>query len=188
MSKIASFTDLRESVPADWDLISKEVKPFKSQLHLRVMDHLRLLNGQQDGFPIDRLEHSLQTATRAYRDNRDDEYVVCALVHDIGDILGCYNHPDVAAVLLKPFVSQLNFDMVEKHGAFQAYYYFHHMGKNRHLRDQYLGTPFYEHTLEFVEKYDATSFDAKYKSEPLEFFEPALQKVFSNPRSTLYIR
>jgi len=47
-------------------------------------------------------------ATRAFCDGRDQEYVVCALLHDIGDTLGAFNHPDIAAAILKPFISEAN--------------------------------------------------------------------------------
>ena len=99
------------------------------------------------GFAVDRLEHSLQTATRARRGGEDDEYVVCALLHDIGDTLGSYNHSDIAAAILKPFVSEENHWMVDKHGVFQGYYFFHYLGLDRDARDQYLGHPWYDRTV-----------------------------------------
>ena len=95
-----------EGTKEDWDIIAEHSKGFNKGLAKRVLDHLRLLDGDYGGFPVDRLTHSLQTATRAHRDGRDEEYVVCALLHDIGDTLGSYNHPDVAAAILKPFVSK----------------------------------------------------------------------------------
>jgi predicted HD phosphohydrolase len=70
--------------------------------------------------PADRLTHSLQTATLAYRAGEDEEYVVCALLHDLGDTLGTYNHADIAAAILKPFVSEQNHWIIEKHGIFQG--------------------------------------------------------------------
>ena len=151
-----------------------------------MLAHLRLLDGDFGGFAIDRLAHSLQTATRAYRDSRDEEYVVCALLHDIGDTLGSYNHPDIAAAILKPFVSPENHAMVEKHGIFQGYYFFHHLGMDRHLREQFAGSALYETTREFCEKYDAPAFDPTYDTLPLEFFEPMLRRVMAQPRNTLY--
>ena len=109
---------------------------FASGLPERVIKHLQILEGDYGGFPVDRYTHSLQTATRALRDGRDEEYVVCALLHDIGDTLGSFNHPDIAAAILKPFVSEENHWMVQHHGIFQGHYFFHHIGLDRDLREQ----------------------------------------------------
>jgi predicted HD phosphohydrolase len=182
----AGFKAMQEGTAEDWQLISSHFKAFSTGLPDRVLTHLKLLDGDYGGFPIDRLEHSLQTATRAHRDGRDEEYVVCALLHDIGDTLGSYNHPDIAAAILKPFVSEENLWMVEKHGVFQGYYFFHHLGMDRHLRDQFKDHPLYQRTAEFCAKYDATAFDPDYKSEPLSFFEPMLRRVFAKPRQSIY--
>lgn len=182
----AKFRAMQEGTAEDWNIISGHFKSFSAGLPDRIMAHLKLLDGDYGGFPIDRLEHSLQTATRAHRDGRDEEYVVCALLHDIGDTLGSFNHPDIAAAILKPFVSEENLWMVEKHGVFQGYYFFHHLGMDRHLRDQFDGHPLYQYCAEFCAKYDATAFDPDYQSEPLEFFEPMLRRVFARPRRSIY--
>lgn len=182
----ASFRDMKESTADDWKIIADEFKPYAIALPDRVLAHLRLLEGDCGGFPVDRLTHSLQTATRAWRDGRDEEYVVCALLHDIGDTLGSYNHPDIAAAILKPFVSAENFAMVEKHGIFQGYYFFHHLGMDRNLREQFAGQAMYDATLEFCEKYDAPAFDTDYDTLPLSFFEPMLRRVMAKPKNTIY--
>lgn len=182
----ATFRDMQDSTVEDWKIIGEEFKAYAKDLPDRVLAHLRLLDGDCGGFPIDRLTHCLQTATRAYRDGRDEEYVVCALLHDIGDTLGSYNHPDIAAAILKPFVSPENHAIVEKHGIFQGYYFFHHLGMDRNLRDQFAGQPLYAATLEFCEKYDAPAFDPDYDTLPLEFFEPMLRRVMARPKNTIY--
>ena len=149
-----------------------------------MLDHLRLLDGDYGGFPIDRLQHSLQTATRAHRDGRDEEYVVMALLHDIGDTLGSFNHPDVAAAILKPFVSEQNHWIAGNHGAFQGYYYFHHLGMDRNMRERFRDNPHFDACAEFCEKYDQAAFDPDYPSEPLDFFEPMVRReaVVEGPR------
>jgi predicted HD phosphohydrolase len=114
----AAFRHMREGTGQDWAIIGNEVGPFAKGLPGRLLDHLRLLDGDFGGFPVDRLTHSLQTATLAHRDGQDEEYVVCALLHDIGDTLGSYNHADVGAVLLEPFVSAENHWMVKHHAIF----------------------------------------------------------------------
>lgn len=182
----AKFRAMQEGTAEDWALIASHFKDFSNGLPDRILTHLKLLDGDYGGFPIDRLQHSLQTATRAHRDGRDEEYVVCALLHDIGDTLGSYNHPDIAAAILKPFVSEENLWMVEKHGVFQGYYFFHHLGMDRHLRDQFKDHPLYQRTAEFCALYDATAFDPDYPSEPLAFFEPMLKRVFARPRQSIY--
>jgi len=182
----AQFTDLQHSKEEDWKIIGEDFKIYSSKLADRVIAHLQLLDGDFGGFPVDRLTHSLQTATRAHRDGKDEEYVICALLHDIGDTLGSFNHPDIAAAILKPFVSAENFEMIEKHGLFQAYYFFHFLGMDRNLRDQFKGQPLYDRTLEFCEKYDAPAFDKNYDTLPLSFFEPMLRRLMAEPVNTIY--
>src|SRR5687768_12824386 len=126
--KRATFSTIERSTAEDWGIIRKEFVEFTHGLPDRVLDHLRLLAGDFGGFPVDRLQHSLQTATRAFQAGEDEEYVVCALLHDIGDTLGSFNHADVAAAIVQPFVSEENHWMVAKHGVFQGYYFFHHLG------------------------------------------------------------
>ncbi|MGB6055521.1 MAG: HD domain-containing protein [Burkholderiaceae bacterium] len=182
----ATFRDMQYSTADDWKIIADEFKPYAAALPDRVLAHLRLLEGDYGGFPVDRLTHSLQTATRAHRDGRDEEYVVCALLHDIGDTLGSFNHPDIAAAILKPFVSPENLAMVEKHGLFQGYYFFHFLGLDRNLREQFAGQPLYDATLEFCEKYDAPAFDPDYDTLPLSFFEPMVRRIMAAPRNSIY--
>lgn len=176
------FTDIADSTQADWDLLAVEEKPFQDALPDRIMDHLRLLDDQGVAFHVTRLDHSLQSATLAARANRDDEYVVSALVHDIGDSLACFNHADLAAAVLKPFVRPEYHWMVEKHAVFQGYYFWHYMGRDRNARDAYKDHPQYDLTVEFCAEYDGPAFDPKYPNMPLEEFEPLVRQVFSQPR------
>ena len=186
MSATATFTHMQDGSAEDWAIISQDFAAYAKQLPDRILTHLKLLDGDFGGFPVDRLTHSLQTATRAHEDGRDEEYVVCALLHDIGDTLGSYNHPDIAAAILRPFVSAENHWMVEKHGVFQGYYFFHHLGMDRHLREQFKDHPLYQRTAEFCAKYDAAAFDPEYRHQPLEFFEPMLRRVFARPKNSIY--
>jgi predicted HD phosphohydrolase len=186
MNKRATFTSFQSSTKEDWQLISAEFLAFSKQLPDRVIAHLRLLEGDYGGFPIDRYAHSLQTATRAFRDGRDDEYVVCALLHDIGDTLGfASNHPDIAAAILKPFVSEANHWMVLNHGIFQGYYYFHHLGVDRNMREMFKDSPYYSCTEEFCELYDSTAFDPDAETLPLSEFEPMLRRVLAQRRNSI---
>ncbi|WP_322032887.1 HD domain-containing protein [Paraburkholderia sp. J76] len=183
----ATFGHMEQATREDWACIAADFLPFARELADRVLAHLRLLDGDFGGFPVDRLTHSLQTATLAHRDGRDEEYVVCALLHDIGDTLGTFNHPDIAAAILKPFVSPENHWMVEKHGIFQGYYFFHHLGLDRNLREQYRGqSELFERTAEFCQKYDAAAFRLDYDTLPLRFFEPMVRRVLAQPRASIY--
>ncbi|MFV3308333.1 HD domain-containing protein [Pseudomonas sp. NY15181] len=188
MNARARFTHMEDGSTEDWAIIAKDFAHYAALLPDRIIAHLRLLDGDFGGFPVDRLTHSLQTATLAHRDGRDEEYVVCALLHDIGDTLGSFNHADIAAAILKPFVSEENLWMVEKHAIFQGYYFFHHLGLDRHLREQFKDHPQYARTIEFCARYDAAAFDPDGEVLPLEFFEPMLRRVFAQPRRSIYQR
>ena len=175
----ATFTRFEDSTQEEWAEIIRQLPLTQAMAGQNVIDQLRLLERDHGGFPVSRLEHSLQTATRAEEDGRDEEYVLCALIHDIGDTLAPYNHPSIAAGLLKPFVSDANHWMVEHHGIFQGYYFWHFIGADRNARDAYRDSPYYEYTEEFCAKYDQTAFDPDYVSAPLEHFEPIVRAVFT---------
>ena len=184
----ASFHAMTEGTAEDWQAIAKASAEFGKALPDRLLAHLNLLKGDCGGFAVDRLEHSLQTATRAHRDGRDEEYVVCALLHDIGDILGPSNHAEIGAVILKPYVSERNHWMLEHHGIFQGYYFFHYLGLDRDMREQFRGHPDFEHTAQFCHLYDQSAFDPAYSSMPLEAFEPMLRRVVARPVRSIYKR
>jgi predicted HD phosphohydrolase len=187
LNQSARFGAMTEATKLDWEIIAAHGRQFSKGLADRVAAHLRLLDGDKGGFSVDRLEHSVQTATRAYRANKSDEYVICALFHDIGDSLGSFNHPDVAVAILKPFVSEDHLWMVEKHGIFQGYNFFHHLGMDRNMRDQYLGHKCYDLTVEFCQDYDQPAFDPNYDSMDLEDFMPAVREMFATPKNSIYV-
>ncbi len=172
----ASFTSFEESTAEDWAVIVPQLALTQSLVADRVIKLMRELETDHGGFPVNRLEHSLQTATRAERDNRDDEYVLCALLHDIGDTLSPFNHPDIAAAILKPFVSEANHFLVENHGVFQGYYFWDYIGMDGNAREQFRGHEHFDHTEEFCALYDQTAFDASYLSNPLEHYEPLIRQ------------
>jgi len=182
----AGFTTMAASTADDWQILGAEFIAFSRGLPDRILAHLHLLDGDYGGFPVDRLTHSLQAATLAQRDGRDEEYVVCALLHDIGDTLGTFNHPDIAAAVLKPFVCEENLWMIEKHGIFQGYFFFHHLGMDRDLREQFRGHPYFERTEEFCAQYDAPAFDPRGEALPLSFFEPMVRRLCAAPKQTIY--
>ena len=132
-----------------------------------------------EGYQVSRLEHSLQSATRALHAGESEEMIVAALLHDIGDELAPMNHSEYAASILKPYVSEKTHWIVEKHGEFQAYYYAHHLGGNRNKRDKYKGHKYFDACVNFCEKYDQCSFDPNYETYPLEKFEPMVRNIFA---------
>ena len=180
------FKSFSESTADDWQIIVGEQKKFMTGLPERILQHLQLLDGDYGGFPIDRLQHCLQTAELAAEAGEDDEYVVCALLHDIGDTLGSYNHADVGAVILQPFVSEANHWMVKHHGIFQGYNFFHHLGMDRDMRDQFKDSGHYDHTARFIENYDNLAFDSSKPALSLDLFAPMVRKVLAEPRQSLY--
>jgi predicted HD phosphohydrolase len=186
MNARASFTSMEHSTAADWAAIGAEFPATARSLPDRVLAHLKLLDGDMGGFPIDRYQHSLQTATRALKDGKDEEYVVCALLHDIGDTLGAYNHPEIGAAILRPFVTEAHHWMVLNHAVFQGYYYFHHAGLDRHARERFRGSPHFDLTADFCERFDQAAFDPGYDSLPLEAFAPIVRRVFARPRTSTY--
>jgi predicted HD phosphohydrolase len=181
------FTAMRDASREDYQAIARHSLEFVSGLPDRILTHLQILSGDTGGYAVDRLTHSLQTATRAQKDGRDDEYVVCALVHDIGDTLASSNHAELAATILEPFVSEKNRWIVEQHGIFQGYYFFHHVGLDKNMRERFRDHEWFRDCAEFCEKYDQNSFDPEYDTLPLEAFEPALRKVFAAPRKSIYV-
>ena len=184
----AQFHAMAEGTQEDWAKIAMASAVFNRELPDRVIGHLKMLAGDCGGFAVDRLEHSLQSATLAHRDGMDEEYVVCALLHDIGDILLPANHAELAAVILKPYVSERNHWMLEHHGVFQGYYFFHYLGLDRDMREQFRGHPDFEYTAQFCHQYDQNAFDPAYESMPLEAFEPMLRRVVAQPKRSIYRR
>lgn len=176
----ASFTSFEESTKDDWSLIMSQRGELEGSLPDRILEQMEHLRNDYGGFPVDRLEHSVQTATRAEKDGRDDEYVLCALLHDVGDPLAPFNHPEIAAAIVKPFVSEANHWMVEHHGIFQGYYFWHHIGLNRNTRDRFSDHQHYDRCEEFCAEYDGPAFDPNYQSNPIEHYEPLIRDFFGS--------
>ena len=177
--KKVSFTEMKKGSKEDYLFLDKYEKDFASKTAERIIKFMSNLTDTLEGYQISRLEHSLQSATRAYNNNENEEMVVAALLHDIGDELAPMNHSEYAATILKPFVSKRTYWIIEKHGEFQMYYYAHHLGGNKNQRDKYKDHEYYQDTINFCEKYDQNSFDPNYKSFSLEFFKPMVKKIFS---------
>jgi predicted HD phosphohydrolase len=177
-----SFHAMTEGSVEHWQLIAQRDAEFARGLPDRMLAQLRLLRDDCHGFAVDRLEHCLQSATRAQRDGRDEEYVLCALLHDVGAALAPANHAEFIAMILRPYISEKNFWMLLHHAIFQGYHFFHFFGMDRNARDRFREHPHYAYTAEFCERYDQNCFDPDYPSLPLESFEPLLRRLLSTPR------
>jgi len=178
MEKV-NFTQMKDGTKEEYLLLNKYEKKYTESTADRILKFMNGLNNTLEGYQITRLEHSLQTATRALNDKADDEMIVAALFHDIGDELAPLNHSEYAGTVLKPYVSEKTHWIIEKHGEFQMYYYAHHLGGNRNERDKYKGHKYYKNTVDFCENWDQKSFDPNYKSLTLKDFEPYVKKIFS---------
>ena len=184
--KTVNFTQMKHGTKEDYLLLEKHEKKFVEGTADRLLSFISNLNTTLEGYKINRLEHSLQSATRAIRDKASDEMVVATLFHDIGDELAPMNHSEYAAAVLKPYVSEKTHWIIEKHGEFQMYYYAHHLGTDRFKREKYKDHKYYQDTINFCEKYDQCSFDPEYKSMKLEEFAPMVKRIFARkPYSSL---
>ena len=173
------FLQMKDGTKEDYLLLEKHEKKYIEGTADRLIKFMSGLTNTLEGYQITRLEHSLQSATRALNDKANDEMVVATLLHDIGDELAPLNHSEYAAAVLKPYVSEKTYWIIEKHGEFQMYYYAHHLGGNRNQRDKYKGHEYYKETIDFCENWDQKSFDPNFKSLPLKEFEPMVKKIFS---------
>ncbi len=177
-----SFTRMADGTAEDYALLGRYEDAFMDGLPDRLLEALERLKGSFGGYRVTRYEHSLQAATRALRDGKDEAYVVATLLHDIGDDLAPYTHGEMVATVLKPYVAPAICWMIGHHGVFQLYYYGHHTGQDRNARDRFRDHPNYAMTEEFCERYDQASFDPAYDSEALATFEPMVRRVFAEPR------
>jgi len=155
---------------------------YKAELPRRLVSSLRALDKSLSGYQISRLEHSLQGATRAYYAGEDLEMIIAILFHDIGDELAPYSHSEMAASILRPFVSEKIYWIIKHHGVFQMYYYAHYTGGNKNAREVFINNPWYEDAIQFCHQYDQNCFDPEYKSKSLEFFVPMVNDFFSRPK------
>ena len=170
---------MKNGTKEDYLFLDKHEKDFASKTADRIIKYMSGLTETLEGYQVSRLEHSLQSASRAYKNKENEEMIVATLLHDIGDDLAPMNHSEYAAAILKPYVSERTHWIIEKHGEFQTYYYAHYLGGDKNKREKYKDHEYYQDTIDFCEKYDQNSFDPNYKSLPLKFFEPMVKKIFS---------
>lgn len=176
------FTRMEDGSREEYEFLDRLEGGYTARLPGRIMEAMQKLATSLSGYRINRLEHCLQGATRAQRAGESDEMIVAVLLHDIGDELAPHSHSEMAAAILRPFVSEKLYWIVKHHGVFQIYYYAHHCGGDRNCREMYRDNPWYQDAIDFCHNYDQNCFDPDYDWEPLEFFEPILRRVMATPK------
>ena len=180
--KTVNFIRMKDGTRQEYEFLGALEVEYRTGYADRLIHALRQLEHSLSGYRVSRLEHVLQGATRASRANQSDEMILAVLLHDIGDELAPYSHSEMAAAILRPFVSEKIYWIVKHHGLFQLYYYAHFCGGDRNVRDQFKDHEWYQDAVDFCENYDQNCFDPDYDSEPLEFFEPLLRKLVAAPK------
>ena len=185
MSKKVQFTAMEHGTKADYAVVVAHESANAAGIADRVLGWLRSMDGDSP-YKISRLDHCLQTATRAELDGADDETIACALLHDIGDVLAPTNHAQVAAALLEPYVSEKNLWIVKHHGIFQGYYWFHHVGYDRNAREKYRDHEYFDACADFCARWDQPSFDPDFETLPLDHFVPLVRELFAKTRAGFF--
>ena len=178
-----SFIHMKDGTADDYRLIGETFAAAELPLADEVLDQLRKSDAVDIGLRVTRLEHALQSATHAFRAGEDEEMVVACLLHDIGDTLAPYNHAQLAAAILRPYVSDRIWWVVQHHGFFQTYYFAHHFGRDRNARDMFRDHPHYDACIDFCERYDQNCFDPDCDTMPLAAFEPMVRRLFAKTPS-----
>jgi len=175
-----NFTQMKDGTQEEYAYLTDLVYDHHQHTADRLLAAMAALEEGISGYKVTRLGHSLQTATRAFRDGADTDWIVTALLHDIGDTLAPFSHADYAAAILKPFVREQCTWVTRTHGEFQLYYYGHLLaGFDRDSRERHRGHPYFDDCADFCERWDQASFDPDYDTLPLQFFAPMVRDVFA---------
>ena len=177
--KKVSFTEMKKGTKDDYQLLEKLESQYERKTADRVLKYLASQTSTLEGYQVTRLEHALQAATRAYKNDESEEMVVATLLHDLGDELAPMNHSQYAASVIKPYVSERTYWIILHHGLFQTYYSAEHLGGDKNAREKYKNSEHYQATIDFCENYDQASFDPNYKSMTLKEFEPMVKRIFA---------
>ena len=175
-----TFTRMDESTGDDWMKIARATLEVQSNVADTVLSMLRSFATLHAGFGVSQLHHALQTATMAKRANAEDELVLAALCHDVGKYISIANHPAIAAEILKPYVSEATYRIVQTHQDFQGRHYYEHFGKSASLRARYVNEPWFAAAERFTDEWDQAAFDPKYPVLPLGEFEPLVRQFFAS--------
>lgn len=177
--RVVSFYQMKDGTAEDYALLAEYEHAYMQTYPERLLEAVQALDDSLAGYHVSRYEHSLQSASRAHRDGKSEEYVVACLLHDIGDVLAPLTHGEMVAAVLRPFISPQIVWIIKYHGLFQMIYYAHHIGGDRNARDRFKDHPWYADCVEFCEKFDQNCFDPTYDSLPLDFFAPMVRRIFT---------
>ena len=177
------FTRMDESTQEEWQHISEEHMPHIFDMPNRILSMLKQAESLTLGFGTDQLHHALQTATMARRAGAEDEMILISLIHDIGKVINVPNHGQIAAEMIKPYVSEDAYHIIRTHQDFQGEHYYHYMGKPQDLRKQYEKESWYAKATEFTDEWDQAAFDPDYETDSLESFEPLINQFFGAPHT-----
>ncbi|MGH9184577.1 MAG: HD domain-containing protein [Acidimicrobiales bacterium] len=180
---MASFTRMDESTAEEWAVIGQETMRNQPRVAEQILRMLGDLEGITDGFVTNQLVHGLQTATMAEKAGADEEIIVASLCHDVGKVISVFNHPAIAAEILKPYVRDEVYEVIRAHQDFQGRHYYQHFGGDPEAREKYRGEPWFGLAEEFADEWDQKAFDPAAETLPLEHFEPMVRRVFATPRS-----
>ncbi len=179
--KTVNFSRMCDGTKEEYAFLDQLEQDYIADLPERLISALERLENSISGYRLSRLQHSLQSATRAHRAGESEELVIAALLHDIGDELAPSSHSELAAAVLRPYVSEKTYWIIKHHGLFQMFYYAHHCGGDRHARDKFKHHQWFTDAVNFCEHYDQNCFDPDYENLPLTFFEPMLRRIFKQP-------
>jgi len=177
-----TFTRMDESTAEEWAVIGAETMNNQPRVADQFLAMLRQCADITDGFATDQLTHCLQTATKAEQAGAEPEVVFASLCHDIGKVISVFNHPAIAAEMIKPYVSRDTYHMIRVHQDFQGKHYYAHFGQDPNARAQYEGEPWYDLAARFADEWDQTAFDPDGETYPLEHFEPLVREMTASPR------
>ncbi len=180
-TETARFTRMDESTAEQWAEIGRQTFGHQARVAEKVLELLAELATITDGFAVDQLTHCLQTATRAERGGASTEMIVASLLHDVGKIVAVVNHPAIAAEILKPYVSDDVYWLIQVHQDFQGQHYYEHFGMDPAARERHRGHRGFELAQRFADEWDQTSFDPSYDTLPLEHFAPLVHELFATP-------
>lgn len=178
-NNVVSFTRMDEGTVADYALLDDLEQQYINALPDRIMAALQGLEHSLAGYQISRLQHSLQSATRAENDGADIEFIVAALIHDLGDDLAPLNHSQMAASIIQPYVRGEVTWVVKMHGLFQMQFYGKQMNLPVDGHLEYRDHPWFESCQRFCNEWDQKAFDPDYPTYELSYFEPMVREIFS---------
>jgi predicted HD phosphohydrolase len=173
------FTSMDRSNFFQWLTIANS----SSKLHAinapkAVINLLKQCQRYSFGMPVNVLQHCLQTATRAARANASDEWVLAALLHDVGIAISYPGHAQISAAIIRSFVSEAVYKTVFHHHEFELAHYGHRIGESTTMRDLYVNENWYAAASIFVDEFVQVSYDPNYDSYPLKEFKPLIKDTF----------